>query len=56
VSDGIFYALAPSSEMSVINQIEGPTITPRDGRDQVNFPQTCGKPKTFRAKLGERPL
>jgi hypothetical protein len=40
----------------VINQIEGPIITLRDGRDQVKFPPTCGNPTTFRAKLGERPL
>jgi hypothetical protein len=52
VFDGIFYALAPSSEMSVINQIEGPIITPRDGRDQVNFPQTFGKPKKFPRQVG----
>jgi hypothetical protein len=30
-------------------------ITLRDGRDQVKFPSTCGKPTTFRAKC-ERPL
>jgi len=41
--------------VSVINQIEGPIITLRDGRDQVTFPPTCGKPTTFRAK-SERPL
>jgi hypothetical protein len=40
----------------VINQIEGPIITLRDGRDQLKFPPTCGNPTTFRAKLGERPL
>ena len=28
----------------------------RDGRDQVKFQPTCGKPTTFRAQLGERPL
>ncbi len=37
------------------NQIEGQIITLRDGRDQVKFPPTCGKPTTFRAKC-ERPL
>ena len=41
--------------VSVINQIEGPMTTLRDGRDQVKFPPTCGKPTTFRAKC-ERPL
>jgi hypothetical protein len=30
-------------------------ITLRDGRDQVKFSPTCGKPTTFRAKC-ERPL
>jgi len=42
--------------VSVINQIEEPIITLRDGQDQVKFPPTCGKPTTFRDKLGERPL
>ena len=41
--------------VSVINQIEGPIITLRDGRDQVKFQPTCGKPTTFRAKC-ERPI
>jgi len=42
-------------QVSVINQNEGPIITLRDGRDQVKFPPTCGKPTTYRAKC-ERPL
>jgi hypothetical protein len=41
--------------VSVINQMEGPIITLRDGRNQVKFPPTRGKPTTFRAKC-ERPL
>ena len=41
--------------MSVINQVEGLIVTLRDGRDQVKFAPTCGKPTTFRAKC-ERPL
>lgn len=40
--------------MSVINQIEGPIITLRDGRNQAKIFADCGKAAIFRGNTSTR--